>query len=137
MFRNDPSPSSDAPSARDRRRAPNEERRVAAWIGPSVVIQGNVSSSEDMTIGGRVEGDVSVPEHGVIVARTARIRGNIVARAVVVEGEVNGMITASARVEVAETGKVEGDIKAPRVAVQEGAMLNGALKMRASEPALR
>lgn len=137
MFRNDPSPSSDAHADRDRRRAAHDERRVAAWIGPSVVIQGNVRSSEDLTIAGRVDGDVSVPEHAVIVARSARIHGSIGARAVAVQGEVHGTITASARVEVAETGRVEGDIVAPRAAVQEGAVLNGLLKMRAPEPALR
>lgn len=137
MFRNDPNPSSDADADRDRSRRPREERRVAAWIGASVVIKGNVSSSEDMTIAGRVEGDVSVPDHAVVIARSAQIRGNIVARAVVMEGEVRGTITASARVEVAESGKIDGDIVAPRVVVQEGATLNGALNAGAPVPALR
>lgn len=137
MFRKNPGSSRDDDADRNRRRAPNEERRVAAWIGPSVVIQGNVNSSEDMTIVGQVEGDVSVPEHMVIVAKGAQIRGNIVARAVVMQGEVHGTITVSGRVEVADTGRVKGDIVAPRAIVQEGGMLNGTLTITAPEPALR
>jgi cytoskeletal protein CcmA (bactofilin family) len=113
-------------------RLPREERRVAAWIGASIVITGDLTSSEDMTIAGRVEGDVAVPEHAVVVAPGARIRGNIVARAVVVHGEVLGTITADRRVEVGDTGSVDGDIVAPRMAVAEGASLRGQLRIAAA-----
>jgi cytoskeletal protein CcmA (bactofilin family) len=113
-------------------RLPREERRVAAWIGASIIITGDLTSSEDMTIAGRVEGDVAVPEHAVVVAPGARIRGNIVARAVVVHGEVLGTITADRRVEVGDTGSVDGDIVAPRMAVAEGASLRGQLRIAAA-----
>jgi cytoskeletal protein CcmA (bactofilin family) len=106
-----------------------EERRVAAWIGASVVIQGDLTSSENSTIAGRVQGDVRVPEHELVVERGAQIRGNITARAVVVHGEVRGMITASAHVEIAETGSVGGDVVAPRMVVHEGAVLDGVLSI--------
>jgi cytoskeletal protein CcmA (bactofilin family) len=66
------------------------------------------------------------------VAPGARIRGNIVARAVVVHGEVLGTITADRRVEVGDTGSVDGDIVAPRMAVAEGASLRGQLRIAAA-----
>lgn len=109
-----------------------EERRVAAWIGASIVIKGNLTSLEDMTIAGQVEGDVTVREHTVVIAPRARIRGNIIARAVAVHGEVLGTITAERRVEVGETGSVDGDIVAPRMVVAEGAVLHGQLGIAAS-----
>jgi cytoskeletal protein CcmA (bactofilin family) len=109
-----------------------EERRVAAWIGASILITGNVTSSEDVTIAGRVDGDVAVREHAVVVAPGAKIRGNIVARAVVVHGEVQGTITADQRVEVGETGSIDGDIVTPRMAVAEGASLRGQLRIAAA-----
>jgi cytoskeletal protein CcmA (bactofilin family) len=113
-----------------------EERRVAAWIGASLVIKGDLTSSEDMTLAGQVDGDVTVREHTLVVAPRARIRGNIVARAVVVHGEVLGAITAERRVEVGETGSVDGDITSPRMAVAEGAVLHGRIEVatRASQP---
>jgi cytoskeletal protein CcmA (bactofilin family) len=108
-----------------------EERRVAAWIGGSVVIDGNVTSSEDMTIAGTVNGDVTVPEHAVVIARGARIRGKVNARAVAVQGEVSGAIRADRKVEVGETGVVDGAITSPRMAVAEGAVLNGPVNVAA------
>jgi hypothetical protein len=57
-----------------------EERRVAAWIGKSILVKGSLTSSEDLTIAGQVEGDISVPEHSLTITSQARIRGNIVAR---------------------------------------------------------
>lgn len=104
---------------------PREERRVAAWIGTSILIQGDLTSSEDLTIAGQVEGDISVPEHSLIIAPQARIRGNIVARFVVVQGSVTGTITAGERVEIGDTGVVDGDIITRRMAIAEGAILRG------------
>lgn len=111
-----------------------EERRVTAWVGASIVINGNLTSSEDITVAGQVEGDVTVREHTLIVAPRARIRGSITARTVVVQGEVMGTINAERKVEVGETGSVNGDIVAPRMQVVEGATLQGQLRMARSSP---
>ena len=118
-----------------------EERRVAAWIGASIVIDGNLTSSEDKTIAvgvgastgdkqdttiaGRVEGDVAVREHTLVVAPGGRIHGDIVARIVAVHGEVAGSINATGKLEIGATGSVEGDIVTPRLVVMEGATLTG------------
>jgi len=108
-----------------------EERRVAAWIGSSILIKGDLTSSENMTVAGRVEGDITVREHAVVVAAGGTVRGNIIARDVVVHGEVLGTITAKGRVEVAPTGSVHGDIAAPRMTLMEGATLHGRLGIAA------
>ncbi|MDX1675346.1 MAG: polymer-forming cytoskeletal protein [Longimicrobiales bacterium] len=109
-----------------------EERRENAWIGPSVVISGNVRSSEDTTLAGRVDGDINVRDHTLIVTDRARVRGDVTAAAVVVHGEVVGTITAKRRVEVGETGSVDGDIEAPSMSIAEGATLTGRLKIASS-----
>lgn len=109
-----------------------EERRVAAWIGASILMKGEVTSSENMTVAGRVEGDITVREHALVIAAGGMVRGNIVARDVVVHGEVMGTITAQGRVEVAATGFVHGDILAPRMMLTEGATLHGRIGIAAS-----
>lgn len=111
-----------------------EERRVAAWIGASLVIKGDLTSSEDMTIAGEIEGDVAVKEHKLVVARGATIRGTIVARAVEVHGAVVGTITSDGKVEVAATGAVDGDIAAPRLVLAEGATLHGRVSVNGTSP---
>ena len=109
-----------------------EERRVAAWIGASILIKGNLTSSESMTVAGRVEGDITVREHALVIAAGGTVRGNVVARNVVVHGDVLGTITADARVEVAPTGSVHGDIMAPRMVLAEGATLQGRIGIGAT-----
>ena len=104
---------------------------MAAWIGKSIVIEGDLASSEDLTIAGRIEGDISVPEHSLTITPDARIRGNVEAKFVAVHGAVNGTITASEKVEVAETGSVDGDIHAPRMMIAEGATLRGQVGVKA------
>jgi cytoskeletal protein CcmA (bactofilin family) len=111
------------------------ERRVAAWIGPSIVVKGDVISSENLTVAGRVEGNITVGEHALIIAEGGTVHGNIVARAVVVHGEVQGSITADLRVEIAATGFVNGDVGAPRMVLVEGARLHGRVGITATSPA--
>lgn len=109
-----------------------EERRVAAWIGAAVVIQGDVTSSEDMTIAGEVHGDVRVPKNTLVIAPEARIRGDIVAHHVSVLGKVWGSITADGSIEVGSSGSIDGDIRSPRMVVAEGAALRGRLAIATS-----
>jgi cytoskeletal protein CcmA (bactofilin family) len=109
-----------------------EERRVAAWIGGSILIKGDLTSSENVTVAGRVEGDITSRDHAVVIAAGGTVRGNIIARDVVVHGEVLGTITAEGRVEVAPTGAVHGDIVAPRMTFMEGATLHGRLGIAAT-----
>ena len=106
-----------------------EERRTTAWIGASIVVRGDLTSSEDMTVAGRIEGDVAVPEHTLVVAPGARIRGDITAKTVAVHGEVTGTITGKRLVEVGETASVDGDIVTPRMKVAEGAELSGRMRI--------
>jgi len=107
----------------------SQERRVAAWIGGSILIEGNIISSEDTTIAGSVEGDITVQQHTLVIAAEGRIRGNVAAGAVVVHGEVTGNITAEWKLELHETASVAGNITASRLTIAEGAVLEGRLRM--------
>ena len=124
MFNREASPQDQAgrPSAPSR---PAEERRVVAWVGKSVIFKGDLISSEDMTIDGRVEGTIEVRDHGLTIGPDADIHADIVAGTVIVLGAVSGSITAHDKVDIRETGSVEGDILSPRLVIAEGAVLRG------------
>lgn len=98
---------------------------VMAWVGKSVVFKGDLTSSEDMMIDGRVEGSIQIRDHTLTVGPDADIRANILARAVTVNGAVTGTITARDKVDIRQTGSVEGDIFSPRLAIADGALLRG------------
>jgi len=102
-----------------------EEARSMACIGKSVVVKGEVVSSEDLIVDGHVEGRVDLQGHSLTVGPGGSIRAEIAAKSVNIEGSVIGNVTATEKVQVLDTGSVEGDIVAPRIAVSEGAVLRG------------
>jgi cytoskeletal protein CcmA (bactofilin family) len=72
------------------------------------------------------------------------VKAEIHAKSVVVVGHVTGNVTGLERVEIQATGKVDGDVSAPKLIVAEGAQINGAVAMNsksasqsASQPATK
>ena len=99
-------------------------------IGKSVVIKGELSGSEDLVIEGTVEGKVELGEHVLTVGMHGKIKAGVFAKVVIVLGEVVGNITASEKVDIRDSGSVDGDIVSPRVAIAEGAHLRGSVDMQ-------
>ena len=108
------------------------ERRMAT-IGQSIVFKGELTGDEDLEIEGQVDGNVELSNHQLTVGANGRLRAEVNAKSIIVIGQVIGNLTATERIEIQATGVVEGDLKAPRLNVQEGAVLNGAIDM--SSPA--
>jgi cytoskeletal protein CcmA (bactofilin family) len=106
-------------------RSSSDERRATAWIGQGVVIEGKITSAQDLRIDGKVDGEVKVGDHGLIIGAGAAIKANLVARSIVISGAVNGNVTATERIDVHPTGSVVGDIRSPRLVVAEGAVITG------------
>jgi len=104
-------------------------------IGKSIIIKGELSGSEDLTIEGHVEGKVELKQHVLTIGSHGRIRAQIFAKSVVVLGEVLGNIKASEKVAIRDNGTVEGDIVAPRVAIAEGARFRGGIDMQQGQGA--
>lgn len=102
-----------------------DERRTAAWIGQGVVIEGRITSSQDLRIDGRVEGTIEVGNHVLIVGARAEVKANLVARSILISGTVIGNVTATDRVDLQATGSVEGDISSPRLMMVDGATVKG------------
>jgi cytoskeletal protein CcmA (bactofilin family) len=99
-------------------------------IGKSVVIKGELSGSEDLTIEGHVEGKIELKDHLLTIGPNGRIKAQVFAKAVIVLGEVNGNVTASEKVDIRDGGSVDGDIVSPRVAIAEGAHFRGSVDMQ-------
>ena len=109
--------------------APRPISSDAARIGQSVVITGEITGSEDLTIEGRVDGTIESRQHTVVIGQQATVKAQIFAKEVVVVGKVIGNITASAKIEIRENGAVEGDLASPTVAIAEGSTFRGSIDM--------
>lgn len=102
-----------------------EERRKAAWIGESVKVKGNVTSSGDLVIDGSVDGTIELGDHDLTIGDAASVVADLVARNVTINGKVKGNVLGAAKVELKKNGAVEGDITAPRFSMEDGAVLSG------------
>jgi cytoskeletal protein CcmA (bactofilin family) len=113
-------------------RAPADSRsteKVVMDLGSSVVIKGELSGSEDLTLYGQMEGSVRLPAHTLTIGPDADIKAEISAKAVVIMGAVTGNVTAGEKVEIRATGSVTGDIASPRLAIADGGCLRGRVEM--------
>jgi cytoskeletal protein CcmA (bactofilin family) len=108
-------------------------RNESVSIGKSIVIKGEVSGAEDLTIEGQVEGRIQLRDHVLTVGPSAHVQAHVVAKLIIVLGHVTGDLTAHEKVEIREQGSVEGDIVAPRVAIADGANFRGSIDMRPKE----
>ena len=114
------------PSADDfRREARMEERRRASWISGSVLVRGDVVSTEDLVIDGQVQGTIDLGDHALTIGPSASVVADLDAKVVTISGKLIGSVLASARVELKATASVEGDVTSPQFVMEEGATLKG------------
>jgi cytoskeletal protein CcmA (bactofilin family) len=112
-----PEPMRRAPAASG---GPAKESLIAA----DVTIEGKIEGAGHVRIAGRFKGDVNV-QGNVTIEQGAFVTGQISAATVIVSGEINGNIVASARVELLETGVISGDVKAAILTVAAGSRMRG------------
>jgi cytoskeletal protein CcmA (bactofilin family) len=108
----------------------SEPARGASVIGPHVRIKGELAGDEDVLVEGRVEGRVRLA-HEFRVAASGVVVADVAAGTVVIAGQVTGNVTATGRVEILPSGSLEGNIRAPKVAVGDGARFKGSVDMSA------
>jgi len=100
-----------------------------ANIGKSITIKGDLTGNEDLVIDGNIEGRIDLPNNQLTIGPEGKIKADIHAKSAVVVGHVSGNVSATERIEVQASGIVDGDVRSPRLVVQEGAVLNGAVEM--------
>lgn len=103
-----------------------------AHIGSTLVIKGEISASENICVSGRVEGRIDVPDHLVTIEPGAHVDADVTATSIVIGGTTVGSLIARERIEMRATAVVDGDVKAPRLAVADGACLCGSVDVTAA-----
>ena len=102
-------------------------------IGSTVVIDGNITSAENLIIEGKVSGTITATGHEVTVGQAGQLKANISAKIVRIEGKVEGDISGGEKVIISKTGNVLGNIDAPRVTLEDGAKFKGSIEMDPDE----
>jgi len=98
-------------------------------LGRSVVMRGELSASEDLLIEGQFDGTINLQDHCLTVGPKGQVKAEIHARLVVINGSVNGNVTAREKIEIRKTGQVLGDLVAIGVAIEDGAYFKGSIEI--------
>ena len=106
-------------------------------IGPSIQIKGELQGNEDLTIDGRVEGKIELRDHNLTICPNGKIKADLHANTIVIAGDVQGNAFAKERVEIAPTGRLNGDIASPRITIADGAHFKGSVDMERSSDSAR
>jgi cytoskeletal protein CcmA (bactofilin family) len=109
---------------------PDVTRSDFAHIGKSVVIKGELSGSEDLYLDGQVEGSIELRGNRLTVGPNGRIKANVNARSVSVQGKLEGNVRASDRVDLKQSAVVLGDISTQRITIEEGAYFKGGVDIQ-------
>jgi cytoskeletal protein CcmA (bactofilin family) len=103
------------------------------YIGRNITLDGTVTGNEAVLIEGTVRGKIDMSAD-LRVGTTARVEATVHAKTVTVEGKLTGDISADERVELVATATVDGNIKAPKIVVAEGAKFRGNVDMGSARP---
>ena len=110
-----------------------ESKAPAAVIGPKIRFKGELVGEEDLLIQGHVEGTIDLKGHNLTVVERGVLQANVTAKTVTVEGRVEGDLFGEERIAIRSSSHVQGNIKAERVVLEDGAKFRGSIDMDMDE----
>ena len=112
--------------ARDRNGGGTPPDSVVSIIGPGMTVVGDCSTDGTIRVEGRVEGSIQAGK-AVVIGKGGEVDGDVSTQDAVVSGIIKGTLTAQSRIEVQGTARIDGQVNAKRMQLEEGAVLNGAV----------
>jgi cytoskeletal protein CcmA (bactofilin family) len=103
--------------------------------GSTLVIKGEITAQEPLSIAGRVDGSIDAQGQMVTIHPGAHVAADIAAAAIVIGGKVRGSVAAERRIELHAGAEVDGDLSAPKAAVEDGAFLHGKINVKGTDRA--
>ena len=100
-----------------------------ARLGSTLHVKGEITGNEDLLIDGSVEGLVQLEDRKLTVGASAKVTADVIAREVVVYGNVKGNLRARDRIEIKKDGSVVGDLTTARISIEDGAYFKGSIEI--------
>ena len=100
-----------------------------ARLGASLHVKGEITGNEDLAIDGSVEGLVHLEDRKLTIGASAKVTADVIAREVVVYGNVKGNLRARDRIEIKKDGSVVGDLTTARIMIEDGAYFKGSIEI--------
>ena len=103
--------------------------RATARLGQSLHFKGEISGNEDLHLDGSVEGLIHLEDRKLVIGASAKVTADVIAREVVVYGNVKGNLQARDRIEIKKDGSVVGDLTTARIMIEDGAYFKGSIEI--------
>lgn len=110
--------------------APVATDSVISFIGPGLRIVGDCESGDTIRIEGTVEGGVRAKK-AIVIGEQGRVTGDIETADAKIAGAVQGKLDIGSRLELASTAVIDGEIRAARMMLEEGGVVNGSVRIGA------
>ncbi|VAX01986.1 hypothetical protein MNBD_GAMMA22-2593 [hydrothermal vent metagenome] len=110
------------------RRTLDDIIRFTSAVGEGAIFTGNIATPDNVVVRGTLIGDSNV-EGIIVVELTGKWLGNLVANTLIINGRVEGNITAFCKIEVQKSATIIGNITSPKIAIESGAVHEGLINM--------
>jgi cytoskeletal protein CcmA (bactofilin family) len=100
-----------------------------AEIGSKIIFKGEITGEEDLVIQGSVEGTVTLNGYKLTIGENGKVRANVLAKNIVIAGNIEGDLIADDQVSITRTSHVKGSVTASRVTLEDGAKFRGSIDM--------
>ena len=110
------------------RRQPDQSQNETSYFGKNLMIKGRVSGNGNVIVMGGLDGEFNLRGH-IKIAQPAKIKGEVKADVISVNGKVEGKLSAQQRLHLDQTARIEGHITTPKLSIAEGASFDGEVTM--------
>jgi cytoskeletal protein CcmA (bactofilin family) len=101
-----------------------EQAEITAFLGKGTEFKGVLSFDGTIRVDGKVEGEV-ISKDTLIAGDEAFLQGEITVGTIISSGKIVGNVTASQKVHILAPGNVQGNIKTPKLIIEEGVTFDG------------
>ena len=108
-----------------------ESKNGDTVIGSEAYFQGTLTAKGLLRVDGRIDGSI-VDAKTVTVGKSGKVKGDISCEICYIRGEVRGNIVALEHVEILSGARLDGDIRSPKMMLEEGSVFNGSCTMEPS-----
>jgi cytoskeletal protein CcmA (bactofilin family) len=106
-----------------------KEGTLSGFVGSGTLVTGEANFKAMMRVDGHLSGRVSSSSGTLIVGANGKVDANIEVAVAIIHGTINGDIIATQRLELGRAAKVTGNIQAPSLIIEQGAVFEGSCKM--------
>ena len=105
------------------------DRDNSTCVGETISIEGSISGKGNLIIQGKIKGNIDLNDYQCTVGTKGDVEADIQAQKVTISGKMKGNVIAREKVEITESGDFEGEIKAKRISVEDGAYMKAVVEL--------